>query len=93
MSSVVLDLDDLPLLGLGTEEIQIPTGSPITGLTSTQILEAHPGVYVLGLRRAGGLQPWHMIEGAVLDGDVLVALGAPEYLRELAEAASTAVTA
>ena len=43
MSSVVLDLHDLPLLGLGTEEIQIPTGSPITGLTSAQILEAHPG--------------------------------------------------
>jgi voltage-gated potassium channel len=88
MSSAILDLHDLPLLGLGTEEIQVPTGSPIIGLTSPQILAAHPSVYVLGLRRGGNLQPWHAVDGSVLAGDVLVALGAPEYLRELADTAS-----
>jgi voltage-gated potassium channel len=87
MSSAVLDLHDFPLLGLGTEEIQIPEGSALSGLTSTAILQAHPCVYVLGLRREARLQPWHAIEGAIRAGDVLVALGAPEYLAALADAA------
>jgi voltage-gated potassium channel len=93
MSSAVLDLHDLPLLGLGTEEIRIPEGSPLAGLTPAQILEAHPCVYVLGLRREARLQPWHAIDGAVRAGDVLVALGAPEFLGELADASSVSALA
>jgi voltage-gated potassium channel len=88
VSSAVLDLHDLPLLGLGTEEIQIPEGSPLNGSTAADILQAHPCVYVIGLRRDDQLHPWHALEGAVRSGDVLVALGAPEYLVELAGAAT-----
>jgi len=87
MSSAVLDLHDFPLLGLGTEEIQIPEGSALSGLTSSEILQAHPCVYVLGLRREAHLQPWHAIDSAIRAGDVLVALGTPEYLGALADAA------
>jgi voltage-gated potassium channel len=90
VSSAVLDLHDLPLLGLGTEEIEIPEGSPLNGSTAAEILQAHPCVYVIGLRRDARLQPWHAIEGVVKSGDVLVALGAPEYLVALAAAASPA---
>ena len=87
ISSAVLDLHDFPLLGLGTEEIQIPEGSPISGLTPSEILQAHPCVYVLGLRREGLLHAWHTIDGAVQPGDILVALGASEFLAGLADAA------
>jgi voltage-gated potassium channel len=88
VSSTVLDLHDLPLLGLGTEEIQIPEGSPVVGSTTADVLQAHPFVYVVGLRREDQLHPWHTVDGAVRSGDVLVALGAPEYLAALASAAS-----
>jgi voltage-gated potassium channel len=88
VSSAVLDLHDLPLLGLGTEEIQISDGSPLVGTTTAEALQAHPFVFVVGLRREDRLHPWHTIEGAVRSGDVLVALGTPEHLAELASAAS-----
>lgn len=88
VSSAVLDLHDLPLLGLGTEEIQIPDNSPLIGSTVAEVLQAHPCAYVIGLRRDDRLHPWHAIEGVVSSGDVLVALGLPEYLAALAGAAA-----
>ena len=89
VSASVLDLHDLPLLGLGTEEIQIPGGSTLIGATASDLATAHPCAYVVGLRRADELHPWHKIEGAIREGDVLVALGAPEHLVALANEAST----
>jgi voltage-gated potassium channel len=92
VSSAVLDLHDLPMLGLGTEEIQIPPGSPLVGSTVAKILEAHPFAYVVGLRREDRIHPWYAIDGSVSVGDVLVALGAPEHLAALADAASSSGT-
>jgi voltage-gated potassium channel len=92
VSSAVLDLHDLPLLGLGTEEIQIPERSPLIGSTVAEVLAEHPCAYVIGLRRDDRLHPWHAIDGAVNSGDVLVALGLPQYLAALAGAASPAAT-
>jgi hypothetical protein len=59
---------------------------------TADVLQAHPFVYVVGLRREDQLHPWHTIDGAVRSGDVLVALGAPEYLAALASAASPIAT-
>jgi uncharacterized protein with PhoU and TrkA domain len=89
VSSAVLDLHDLPLLGLGTEEIQVSDGSSLVGSTVEDVLRAHPAAYVIGLRRDDQLHPWHTIDGPLRSGDVLVVLGAPEYLVALASAASS----
>jgi voltage-gated potassium channel len=84
VASSVLDLHELPLLGLQTEEIEVRPGSPMTGLTPREISRRNDDVYVLGLRRADRIQPWHAIDGPVQPGDVLVVLGAPERLVALA---------
>jgi voltage-gated potassium channel len=87
VASSVLDLHELPLLGLRTEEIEVSAGSPLTGLTPREISRRNDDVYVLGLRRADRIQPWHAIDGPVQAGDVLVVLGAPERLVALAAGA------
>ena len=62
------------------------------GSMITEILEAHPCAYVLGLRQDDRLHPWYTIEGVVSSGDVLDALGAPKDLATLAGAASPRTT-
>lgn len=88
-SPTVLETHDLPALGLGTEEILIPAGSPLIGSTPGEISQQHEYAYVVGLRRDDRLRPWHTIDGAVRAGDVLVALGTPEHLRALAGSAAS----
>jgi voltage-gated potassium channel len=88
VSDAVLDFHDLPLLGLGTEEILVSAGSPLIRSTPAEIGLTHPCTYVIGLRRDDRLHPWHGIDGAVREGDILVALGLPDYLSELGSAAS-----
>jgi voltage-gated potassium channel len=88
VSSAVLDLHDLPLLGLGTEEIQVPDGSTLVGSTAMSLASEHPCAYVVGLRRDDRLRPWHKTEDAIRAGDVLVALGTPDELMGLAIDAS-----
>jgi voltage-gated potassium channel len=80
----VLDVHDLPLLGLGTEEIEIPPRSPFTDRGLEEIQAAHPGVFIVGLRRDQRFRPWHDIEGTIRSGDILVALGTHEALHALA---------
>lgn len=82
-SPAVLDLHDLPLLGLGTEEIEIPPGSPTIGLEPTALTNTHPCVHIVGLRRDRGLHRWHEIDGVLRAGDIVVALGTPEHLMGL----------
>jgi len=77
-SPVVLDLHDLPLLGLGTEEIKIPADSPTIGLEPSALTTNHPCVHIVGLRRDQDLHRWHEIEGGLLAGDIVVALGTAE---------------
>lgn len=91
-SPAVLETHDLPALGLGTEEILVPAGSPLTGSTPSEISQQHQYVYVVGLRRDDRLRPWHTIDGAIVAGDVLVALGTPEHLRALANDAASTTT-
>ena len=80
----VLDVHDLPLLGLATEEIEVTAVSPFVGRSLTQIGEQRPGVFVVGLRRERRFHRWHDVSGPIVSGDVLVALGTPVVLRELA---------
>jgi Trk K+ transport system NAD-binding subunit len=84
LSSAVLDLHDLPLLGLGTEEIIVDASSSLVGIAIPQLMGEHKGVYVLGLRRDQQLHNWHEISDAVRAGDILVVLGTPEHLSALA---------
>jgi voltage-gated potassium channel len=80
VSSSVVDVHELPLLGLQTEEIEVPDGSPVIGSTPREISRQNENVYVVGLRRHDRFHPWHTIDGPVRAGDVLVVLGAPEHL-------------
>lgn len=80
----ILDVHSLPLLGLGTEEIAVREGSPLVGRRPTELGELARGVHVVGLRRDQRLHRWHDVEGSICAGDVLVALGTPDCLRELA---------
>ena len=80
----ILDMHSLPLLGLGTEEIEVSAHSPLVGRRLSELGSAAPGVHVIGLRRDQRLQRWHDVEGDVRVGDVLVALGTPDFLSALA---------
>jgi voltage-gated potassium channel len=90
LSPAVLDLHEFPLLGLGTEEVIVSPASPFVGKRLSEILEAHVGVYVLGLRREQQLHKWHDVDGPVREGDILVVLGTTEHLARLAQAAEVA---
>jgi|SRR5579875_302310 len=80
----VLDVHPLPVLGLATEEIAVGAGSPLVGRLLPELAATRPEVLILGLRRAQRFHRWHDVEGAVAPGDVLLALGTPDALRELA---------
>jgi voltage-gated potassium channel len=84
VTPAVLDVHNLPLLGLGTEEVEVSDGSPLVGQTLSTVSQAHPGVLVVGLRRDNRLHRWHDLDGAIAPGDVLVALGTPVSLGEFA---------
>jgi len=84
MSPTVLDLHDLPLLGLGTEEVLLSSASSLLGLRIPEIAVSHPGVHVVGLRRHNTLLSWDEFVGPTASGDVIVALGRPEHLKRLA---------
>jgi voltage-gated potassium channel len=90
LSSAVLDIHDLPLLGLGTEEIQVLPDSPLVGRLVPELATSYPGIYIVGLRREQRLHPWHEVTDAVQPNDILVALGTPENLDALTQAALAA---
>jgi voltage-gated potassium channel len=84
LTPAVLEVHSLPVPGLATEEIEVSTGSPLVGRSLSGVGEDNPEIFVIGLRRDRRFQRWHELEGAVAPGDVLVVLGAPEHLWELA---------
>jgi voltage-gated potassium channel len=85
ISPTVLDFHSLPLLGLGTEEIEVSAGSAYLGRRLHEIGADHSGVHIVGLRRDRRLQRWSDVDDGIRVGDVLVALGTPDSLRQLAE--------
>jgi voltage-gated potassium channel len=89
LSPVSVDLHDLPLLGLGTEEIAIEQSSPLVGAEIAELVETFRGVHILGLRRDQLIHKWHEIGGPLQPHDVLLALGEPAHLAALARASVT----
>lgn len=82
----VVAVQDLPAVGVRTEELVVPAASPAVGATLAELMATDPEVLLLGVRRdAGGLTRWHELDGPVAAGDVLVALGPPAALASLAE--------
>jgi voltage-gated potassium channel len=80
----VLETHTLPLLGLATEEIEISAKSTLVGRSIADLGAATPGILVIGLRRDQKFQRWDDVDGPIVAGDVVVALGAPERVRALA---------
>lgn len=81
----VVAVQDLPGVGMRTEELVVPVGSPAIGNTLAELMAAEPEVLLLGVRQeAGGLTRWHELRGPLAAGDVLVALGPPGSLTSLA---------
>lgn len=79
----VLGVQDLPGLGVRTEEIVVGEGSAAVGRTLSSLMAEDPEVLLLGVRREAGLARWHEVTGLLAVGDVLVALGAPTALDRL----------
>jgi voltage-gated potassium channel len=90
LSASILDLHDLPVLGLGTEEIIVEATSSLVGKTVADIVADHTGVYVVGLRRDQQLHVWHEFDDAIAAADILVVLGTPEHLSALARSCTAA---
>ena len=70
-----LSLHSLPLLGLGTEEIEVTESSDLVGKRIDELEAEHVGVHILGLRREQQLHKWHEIDDPLRSGDVVVAAG------------------
>jgi voltage-gated potassium channel len=81
----VLGVQDLPGLGVRTEEIVVGDGSAAVGRTLGELMADEPEVLLLGVRREHGLTSWHEVTGALEVADVLVALGSPTALDRLQE--------
>jgi voltage-gated potassium channel len=88
LSPTVLSLHNLPLLGLGTEEIEVAETSQLVGKCIDELEASHVGVHILGLRREQQLHKWHEIDDSLREGDVIVALGEPAHLSALVRDAS-----
>jgi voltage-gated potassium channel len=83
VTPAVVDLHDLPLLGLSTEEIVVDRSSSLIGAQIAELADRHVGVYVLGLRREQQLQKWHEVSDPIREGDIVLVLGTPENLAAL----------
>ena len=78
-------------LGIGTEEMPLTSGSQLNNVHLADVEAMHPGVHVLGIRRAESLHRWHEVTGPLRTGDVLFAIGTPEHLADLARACKPSI--
>jgi voltage-gated potassium channel len=81
--SDVIGLQDLPTLGLRTEEIAVHESSPAVGRSPHDIASEHPDVLLLGLHSGGNHRRWREVHGDLQPGDVVVAMAAPDALQRL----------
>lgn len=86
LSPEVLAVQELTGLGMRTEEILVPTGSPLAGRDLASLMANDDQLVLIGVRRDSGLTRWHEFEGALAEGDVLVAMGPTSSLATLAAA-------
>jgi voltage-gated potassium channel len=88
LTPTVLEFHALPLLGLGTEEVEVQLGSRYVGFGLAELERLQHGVHIVGLRRDQRLQRWTDVLDGIRPGDVLVALGTPEALQSMADEAA-----
>lgn len=79
----VVGLQAIEGLGMRTEEIAVGRGSPIVGRTLRELSAVEPEVLLIGVRREKGLTGWHQVEGVLVVGDVVIALGSSDALLRL----------
>jgi voltage-gated potassium channel len=84
MSPEVLAVQELTGLGMRTEEILVPAGSPLAGRDLASVMERDPELVLIGVRRDDSLTRWHEVQGTLREGDVVVAMGSSASLAELA---------
>jgi voltage-gated potassium channel len=80
----VVGLQDLPALGIRTEEIAVRDGSRAVGRTLRDVAIDQPEVLLLGLRHVQGVSQWHEVMGTLAVGDIVLALGPAPALGHLA---------
>jgi hypothetical protein len=84
LTSDVMGVQDLPTLGVRTEELVVPSGSKVIGWDLTHLGATTPEIAMLGVRRDDRLARWNEITDGISAGDVLVALGPADSLARLA---------
>lgn len=80
----VLAVQDLVGLGMRTEEILVPEGSPLAGCALSDLMTGDDNLVLIGVRREKTLTRWHEVEGTLQVGDVVVAMGPRPSLERLA---------
>jgi voltage-gated potassium channel len=84
VNSTVVGVQDLPTLGIRTEEIAVRSGSLAIGRTLRDVAVDQPEVLLIGLRSTDGISPWHEVDGTLREGDVVLAVGSADALSVLA---------
>ncbi len=79
-SPSILDIHDLPDLGLRTEELQIGKGHPLEGSRPGELSLRYPHVLFLAVRRADQQHRFVEFEDIIREDDVLVLLGPPDQI-------------
>jgi voltage-gated potassium channel len=80
MAATALDAEVLGVLAIpGTdmrvEEVEVGNGSQAEGCNLPALMDAAPGVHILGIRQGDSVQRWHEADGPLRAGDMLVVLG------------------
>jgi voltage-gated potassium channel len=88
LSPEVLAVQELTGLGMRTEEILVPAGSPLAGRDLASVMERDPELVLIGVRRDDSLTRWHEVQGTLREGDVVVAMGSSASLADLAASMS-----
>lgn len=61
--------------GYMVEEVEIKQSSKMLGMRPRDIMEAHPDVVVVGIRRENDLTRWHEVSDPIAVGDVVIVVG------------------
>jgi voltage-gated potassium channel len=80
----VLGVQDLSVMGVRTEELLVPDGSPLAGRPLVDLMADDTELVLIGVRRDAGITRWHEVDGTLREGDVIVAMGPPTSLAGLA---------
>lgn len=83
----VIGLQDLPELGLRSEEIEVLDGSPVVGTELAEVARDHGSLVFLAVRRGNVVHSRSDVAGPLRVGDVIMALGPPDDLSSLARLA------